>query len=155
MISIISGIFITRFNAKKDKESQINYEKQEFHINFVIHQIQTFAQYHKQDSNTRQDISEKTERLYAELLIKGDTRLINELITLQELYNAEQNTSNSNQILINGISVINRLRKLSKNKPITIKDYKKFMALSFKIPEYLNLHEEPQTTNKNNNLKSN
>ena len=28
LISIVSGMFITRFNAKKDKESQVHYAKQ-------------------------------------------------------------------------------------------------------------------------------
>lgn len=147
MISIISGVFLTRFNAKKDKESQISYEKQEFHINFVVHQIQTLAHYHKQEFNIEQNMRDKTEKLYAEFLIKGDLRLINELITLQELSKSESSTSNSNKILLHAVSVINRLRKLSKNEPITVGDYRKFMALSFDIPEYLQ-QEESQPTSK-------
>lgn len=144
-ISIMSGIFLTRFNAKKDKESQINYEKQAFHIDFVAHQIQTLVHYHRQDLNIEQNMRDKTEKLYAEFLIKGDLRLINELIMLQELSNSESNTINSNKILLHAVSVINRLRKLSKNAPITVGDYKKFMALSFKIPEYLHLSETHKT----------
>lgn len=134
IISILSGIFITRFNAKKDKESQIHYEKQEFYINFVIHQIQTLVHYHKQNSNIEQDMRDKTERLYAEFLIKGDINLIDELITLRELSKIE---SNSTELLTHAVKVINRLRKLSRNAPITIEKYKKFMTLSFELPDNL------------------
>lgn len=134
LISIISGMFITRFNAKKDKESQVHYAKQEFYVNFVIHQIQIFVSYHKQDVKLTQDMIDKAERLHAEFLIKGDINLINELITLRELANQE---ANSNELLIHAVRVINRLRKLSKNDPITIEQYKKFMALSFNLPDYI------------------
>lgn len=134
LISIVSGMFITRFNAKKDKESQVHYAKQEFYVNFVIHQIQIFVSYHKKDVKLTQEMIDKAERLHAEFLIKGDINLIDELITLRELANAE---SNSNELLIHAVRVINRLRKLSRNNPITIQQYKKFMTLSFNLPDYL------------------
>jgi hypothetical protein len=134
LISIVSGIFITRFNAKKDKESQVHYEKQEFYINFVIHQIQIFVAYHKKDVKLTPDMVDKAERLYAEFLIKGDINLIDELITLRELANVE---SNSNELIIHAVRIINRLRKLSRNSPITIEQYKKFMTLSFNLPDYI------------------
>ena len=134
LISIISGMFITRFNAKKDKESQVHYAKQEFYVNFVIHQIQIFVSYHKKDAKLTQDMVDEAERLHAEFLIKGDINLIDELITLRELANTE---SSSNELVIHAVRVINRLRKLSRNNPITIEQYKKFMTLSFNLPDYI------------------
>ncbi|RTL12693.1 MAG: hypothetical protein EKK54_03455 [Neisseriaceae bacterium] len=128
MISMVSGVFLTRVNAKKDQEMHDVFLKQELYINFVVHQLQVKLIEKAGEVEPDPELIRNLRALHAELLIKADLKLLKEITKLKHL---TQTTTDINVLLPHIVRVINHFRKMVNNKPLTLAEYKDFIQASF------------------------
>jgi hypothetical protein len=128
MISMVSGVFLTRINAKKDQEMHDVFLKQELYINFVVHQLQVNLIDKIGEIEPDPELVKNLRVLHAELLIKADLKLLKEITKIKNL---AQTTADIDVLLPHIVRVINHFRKMVNNKPLTLAEYKDFMQASF------------------------
>ena len=83
MISMVSGVFLTRINAKKDQEMHDVFLKQELYINFVVHQLQVNLIDKIGEIEPDPELVKNLRALHAELLIKADLKLLKEITKIK------------------------------------------------------------------------
>lgn len=128
IISMISGVFLTRVSAKKDREMHDVFLKQELYINFVVHQLQVNVVNQIGEVEPDPELVKNLRALHAELLIKADVKLLKEITKIKHL---AQVTPDLEALLPHIVRVINRFRKMVHNKPLTLAEYKDFIQASF------------------------
>lgn len=125
VVSLISGLIITRINNKKDQENHSFYLKQEFYINFLVHQLMLNADRAKVSTVENSETYQQEMRLLnAEMLVKADIKLIREVIKVKHISNA---CTDRELMIPHVVNLVNKFRSQLHNKPITLQEFKAFI----------------------------
>lgn len=128
IISLISGFIVTKINGRKEEDLHNFYLKQEFYINFVAYQIILKHNEHNAPEQVSEEFIREFKKLNAEMLIKGDTELIRDVIKIKKI---AQTVSTKEEMLPHVTRIINKFRKRMRNKPISTHEFKEFIELAY------------------------
>lgn len=126
IVSLISGLIITKTSQKRNLEANSFFLKQSFYVDYVVHML-IMSKFHNHDLTANQQFLKETKLLEAEMLIKADVELLEDIIKIKKEVIQNNNPDKLTQLQIN---TLNKFRKKLHNKPITPQLFGEFVQTS-------------------------
>ena len=123
LVSLVSGIIVTKISQQKSLEANSYYLKQSFYVNYLVHQL-VMSKFQISDIIDDPEFIKEANLLEAEMLVKADIDLLEDIIKLRH---EVINSHGASQLTQLQIKTLNKFRKKLHNKPITPKIFEDFV----------------------------